>query len=73
VSIVDNGKYVKKCDELCRLDSSQLEEIAREEEIAVAQARSSYDRARVAVGVAGIALNEYQNGLILRRRARCSL
>ena len=40
LSVIKNGTTVKKGDELCRLDSSPLEELAREEEILVNQARA---------------------------------
>lgn len=65
VSLIANGAPVKKGDVLCRLDSSQLEEIARLEEIQVNQDRSSYTQARLAVEIARSALREYQEGQIL--------
>jgi HlyD family secretion protein len=64
VSMVDNGTHVKIGDKLCRLDSSQLEELAREEEITVIQVRSTYVQACLALDVARIALHEYQDGLV---------
>ena len=52
VSMVENGTLVKQGDELCRFDSLELEELARQQEILVGQARSacvqaesSFDRA----------------------------
>jgi HlyD family secretion protein len=66
VSMVDNGTRVKKGDTLCSLDSSQLEELAREEEIAAISARSAREQARLALEVATIALREYQHGLVLQ-------
>jgi HlyD family secretion protein len=66
VSMIDNGTPVKAGDELCRLDSSQLEELARQEEITVIQARSTYVQARLALEVARIALHEYQDGLVTK-------
>ena len=58
------ARPVKKGDELCRLDSSQLEETARLEEIELNQARSTHTQARLAVEIAKIALQEYQEGQI---------
>jgi len=66
VSMIDNGTPVKKGDELCRLDSSQLEELARQEEIMAIQARSSSEQARLALEVARLALHEYQEGLVTK-------
>jgi HlyD family secretion protein len=66
VSMIDNGTPVKAGDELCRLDSSQLEELARLEEITVIQARSTHVQARLALEVARIALHEYQDGLVTK-------
>ncbi len=64
VSMVDNGTPVKKGDELCRLDSSQLEELARQEEILVIEVRSTCLQAQLTLEVARIALHEYQDGLV---------
>jgi len=64
VELIDNGTSVKKGDVLCLLDSSQLEEIARLEEIDVNLARSSYTRALMTLEVAGTALREFEDGQI---------
>src|SRR5262249_55912242 len=64
VSMVDNGTRVKKGDTLCSLDSSLLEELAREEEIAAITARSAREQARLALEVATIALREYEHGQV---------
>jgi HlyD family secretion protein len=66
VSMIANGTRVKKGDELCILDSSQLQELARQEEIAAIQARSSFEQTRLALEVARIALREYQDGQIIK-------
>ena len=47
LSIVPNGALVKKGDELCRLDSSRYDELARLQEIEVGQARALRDQARL--------------------------
>jgi HlyD family secretion protein len=64
LSVIRNGSPVKKGDELCRLDSSGLEELAREEEILVNQARASYTIASLELETSTIALREYQEGLV---------
>ena len=65
VSMIDNGTPVKKGDELCRFDSSALEELARQQEIRVVEARSSWNQARLAVEVARTALREYADGQVV--------
>jgi HlyD family secretion protein len=67
VSLVENGASVKKGEELCRLDSSELEELARQQEILVDQARSACVRARLMLEMARIALREYQEGLVVQQ------
>jgi len=66
VSMVANGTPVRKGDTLCLLDSSQLEELARQEEIMAIQARSAWDQTRLALEVARIALREYRDGLVIK-------
>lgn len=67
VSMVENGTPVKKGDELCRFDSSELEEIARQQEILVSQARSACVQARLQLETARIALREYRDGLVIQQ------
>jgi len=64
LNMIENGTLVKKGDELCRLDSSQFEEVARQQEIAVSQARALCLQAQLVFETAGIALHEYQEGLV---------
>jgi HlyD family secretion protein len=67
LSVIKNGSVVKKGDELCRLDSSALEEMARGEEILVNQARAHYTKASLEFETATISLREYQEGLVRQR------
>jgi HlyD family secretion protein len=67
LSMVDSGKLVKKGDELCRLDSSELEELARQEEMLLNQARSALNQGRLGLETAKIALREYRDGLITQQ------
>ena len=64
LSVIENGAAVKKGDELCRLDSSAILELARQEEILVNQAQASYLKARLDLETAKIALKEYEEGLV---------
>ena len=64
LTVIENGARVKKGDELCRLDSSELAEVARQQEISVEQSRALFDQARLEVETAGLQLKEYQEGLV---------
>jgi len=64
LSLISNGAHVEKGDELCRLDSSQFEELARQQEIMVNQARALCLQAKLVLETARIALREYQEGLV---------
>ncbi len=64
LTMIDNGSVVKKGDVLCRLDSSQFEEMARQQEIQVNQARALSLQARLVLETARMALREYQEGLV---------
>jgi HlyD family secretion protein len=63
LSLIENGTVVKEGDELCRLDSSALEELARQQEIFVNQARAATLKAGLTLETAEIGLREYQDGL----------
>ena len=64
VSVIPNGATVRKGDELCRLDSSDLEDLARQVELDVNQARATRDQARLTHECAVIELREYQDGVV---------
>jgi HlyD family secretion protein len=64
LSLLKNGALVKKGDELCRLDSSAIDELAHQEEILVNQARALSLRADLDLEVARIALRQYRDGLM---------
>jgi HlyD family secretion protein len=64
LSVIKNGASVKKGDELCRLDSSAIEELARQEEIVVNQARALCVNAGLELETARISLREYEEGLV---------
>ena len=64
LSVIENGAHVKKGDELCRFDSSELAEVARQQEISVERSRALFDQARLELETAGFQLKEYQEGLV---------
>ncbi len=66
LSLVKNGAVVKKGDEMCRLDSSAIEELARQEEILVHKAKASHRKARLELEIAMTALLEYRDGLVIQ-------
>jgi HlyD family secretion protein len=67
VSLVENGQPVKKGDILCRLDTSELDELARSEEILLNQARSEGVQAQLGKETAELALREYTEGLVVQQ------
>jgi HlyD family secretion protein len=64
LSVIANGAQVKKGNVLCKLDSAEIEEMARAEEAEVNQARALGVQARLNLEAAKLALREYQEGLI---------
>ena len=64
LTVINNGAPVKKGDELCRLDSSAIDEMARQEEILVNQARALNLKASLELEIATIALRQYRDGLV---------
>ena len=55
LTVVPNGTPVKKGDEICRLDSSELEELSRRQEIQVSEVRAFAEQARLTLETARIA------------------
>src|SRR5262249_16230145 len=66
LTMIANGAAVKKGEEICRLDAAPLEELARQQEIAVNQARTLWVQAHLALEKARISLGEYQEGLVVQ-------
>ncbi|GIW88861.1 MAG: hypothetical protein KatS3mg108_3185 [Isosphaeraceae bacterium] len=64
IELIPEGSLVKKGDVLCRLDSSDFEEMVRQQEIKVLQARADFERARYELDAAEMALLEYREGLL---------
>lgn len=68
IEIVPDGSMVERDAVLCRLDSSEYEELVRQQEIKVLQARAESERARLDVQSAEIGLREYREGLLEQSR-----
>jgi HlyD family secretion protein len=64
LTLIDNGAHVEKGDVLCRLDSSEFEELARQQGIMVNQARAMCLKAKLELETARIGLRAYQDGVV---------
>jgi HlyD family secretion protein len=62
LELVADGTMVHEGDLLCRLDSSDYEEIARQQQIKVEEARADHRRAKLMLESAELALHEYRDG-----------
>jgi HlyD family secretion protein len=62
--VIDDGASVKKGDVLCRLDSSDYEELVRQQEIKVERARADLRTAELDLAVAKLAVDEFRDGLM---------
>jgi HlyD family secretion protein len=61
--VIDDGSEVKKGDVICRLDSSEYEELVRTQEIKFDRARADLDAAKLDVEAAEMGLDEFRKGL----------
>lgn len=68
IELMPEGTQVKKGDVLCRLDSSEFEEMVRQQEIKVLQARADFERSRYEVEAAEMGLREYREGLLEQQK-----
>ncbi|MDB5351152.1 MAG: hypothetical protein JWN86_2399 [Planctomycetota bacterium] len=64
LEIIPDGSNVRTNQVLCRLDSSEYEELVRQQEIKLQQARNDKVKAELDVKAAEIALREYRDGLL---------
>jgi HlyD family secretion protein len=62
LSIVPDGTMVEKGDVLCVLDSTDYEEMLRQQLMTVSRAQADHKQAELNVEVARLALSEYQDG-----------
>lgn len=70
LSVVPEGTLVKKGDVLCQLDSSALEQEAKNQRIVVSTAESAVISSEAAVNKAIIARQEYLDGTFLTERQK---
>lgn len=68
LSVVAEGTFVKKGDQLCQLDSSALEQEGKNQRIIVSTAESAVISSEAAVNKAVIARQEYLEGTFLTER-----
>ncbi len=68
IDLVPEGTYVESGQVICRLDSSDYEELVRQQEIKVQQAQSDCLKAELDVKAAEIALREYEFGTLPQAR-----
>jgi HlyD family secretion protein len=64
LELVDEGTLVQKNDVLCRFDSSDYEELVRQQEIKVQQATNDFEKAGLDVKAAEMTLIEYRDGTL---------
>ncbi len=62
--VIDDGSTVKKGDVLCTLDSSDYDELVRQQEIKVERARADLRTAELNLSVAKLAVQEFRDGLM---------
>ena len=63
LEVIEEGRRVKAGDVLCRLDSSEYEELVRTQTMKTDQAQAALDQAQLSFDVAELAVQEYQKGL----------
>ncbi len=64
IDVVPEGTEVKKGDVICRLDSSDYEELVRQQELNVARVRSDHLVAELNLDLSKRALEEFKEGLM---------
>lgn len=68
IELIPDGTMVTKGQMLARLDASDYEELVRQEEIQLLQARADWEKAGLDLKTAEIALAEYRDGLLPQNR-----
>lgn len=64
IEVIPDGSVVKEGDVLARLDSSDYEELLRQQQIAVERARADHRQAELNLEVARLAITEYEEGVM---------
>ena len=62
LSLIDDGTTVKKNDVLCEIDSSDYQELVRQQTITVQQARATHRQTELDLDVSKLGLEAYLNG-----------
>jgi HlyD family secretion protein len=68
IDLTPEGTRVSKGDVLCRLDSSEYEEMVRQQEIELQEDRAQYEGARLDLETLEVALKEYRDGQYVQLR-----
>ena len=66
LSVIPDGSVVKKDDVLCVLDSSDYEELDRQQEMNVLRAKADHQQAVLTLDVARTSVLEYRDGLMVQ-------
>jgi len=64
IDVIPDGSIVKEGEVLARLDSSEYEELLRQQQITVERARADHRQAELDLEVANLAVVEYQQGVM---------
>jgi HlyD family secretion protein len=65
IYLIPDGSMVKKGDVLCKLDSSEYEELVRQQEMTVERAKADHLQTELDLAVARMAVQEFRDGLKL--------
>ena len=66
LSVVDEGTYARKGDVLCRLDSSDYEELVRQQQMNVERSKADFRQAELNLEVAQASVTEFRDGNMLQ-------
>lgn len=62
LSVIPDGSFVKRGDVLAELDSSDYEELVRQQKITVERSRADFNQAQLAHEIAKLRIHEFQEG-----------
>ncbi len=68
IELIPEGTMAKRGDVLARLDSSEYEELVRQQEIKVMEAKADAEKSRLSLNAARLRLREYQEGSLEQTR-----
>jgi HlyD family secretion protein len=61
--VIDDGSYVKKGDLLCSINSSEYEEMVRQQQLKLDRARADLDKAKLDFETAQMGVSEFKDGI----------